>query len=167
MAFRKDRTTAAQTALNSSASIVTGLVTQGAIATVASAKKALVELYQTAFAEIGPVVDSDNEVFAAAEQAEGSKPRSSTKTASKANGSKTAKKDSVPDDAGEFILSGGKFKDLTIAEIYAMDAEEAGKTYGHREGEAGSTYVGWLASERNNNEIRREAAQRFLAQVGA
>ncbi len=161
--FRKDATTAAQTAAN-----VAGAITAAQIAardaglTLAEAQKYVVGIFKALFAELEPVVKADNEVFAAAEAEEavrggGSRTRKPT--------SKGSAKGETPADPGDVAFFGGKFKGCTIREVYEMTAEEAKETYGHQYG-SGDTYIrNYVATDKNTNETTREAARVFLAEV--
>lgn len=160
MAFRKDKTTAAQTSANVAGEVTSALIATGAIKTSKTAAAAVVEVYTALFAELGPVVEEDNAGFEEAEKAGGgSKPSGGSK--------KSYKKDDDEDgtnseDPGDIKLKGGKFKGCTFREVFEMGVEEAGDTYGHREGEAGATYIEWLATSSNPNKWTRDKAKAFL-----
>lgn len=161
MAFRKDVTTAAQTSANVAGEITSALIAAGAVKTATKAAEAAVEVYQALIAELRPVVEADNKVFEAAEAGE-SKSGGSKKSYSKSKKSDDDEDGTNADDPGDVRLKGGKFKGCTIREVYEMDADEAGDTYGHREGEAGSTYIDWLSTAQNPNKFTRDKSKAFL-----
>lgn len=155
MAYRKDKTTVAQTAANTAASLAAQFVASGLIGTIEEADAYFDKRYADTFAKLGEVVAADNEVFAAAEASEPAKPR---KAAAKA----TAPASGNP---GDVLFTGGKFKGVSIAEVYAMSEAEAKDTYGHSYG-AGDTYIkNYSATEKNTNDTTREASKQFLASL--
>lgn len=159
MAFRKDRTTAAQTAANVAGGIVSALVSAQDI-TAKDVEAKLVSVFDAIFERLGPVVDADNLVFEAAEAAAPAK--STTSSSSSSSSKPKGEKKFTLEEARDLVLARGVFKDLTMGEVYDMDAAEAG-THGHREGEAGATYVRWLSTEANKNGFTRAAAKAIVA----
>ncbi len=162
--FRKDKTTSANTSIMTAGSVVSALIGAGVIKTVASAAKASEELFDAYFAKASPVVDEDNETFAAVEETE-AKGGGGKKTYSKSKKSDDDEDGTTAADPGDVRLKGGKFKGCTISEVYEMDSDEAGDTYGHRDGEAGSTYIEWLATSQNPNKFTRDKSKAYLKQV--
>lgn len=166
MGFRKDQTTAAQTAANVAGVIVSSLVAAGVVKTAAAASKATLEVFQTLFGDettLQAVVIADNEVFAAQDDAAPAK-SSGSKTSSKST-SKSNKAISL-EDARSMELKSGKFKGVTLGEVYDMSADEAAE-YNHRDGERGRTYITWLATDKNPNDFTRKFAAALLAGVKA
>lgn len=160
--FRKDKTTAAQTAANVAGGVASALIAAGKVTTVAKAAEAVTTVFDELFDKLGPVVEGDNEVFAAAEaEAEKAAPKKaaskSSGSKSKSSGSKGGGKTFTKDEALELELNSGKFKGVTIGEVLEMDEDEAAE-HNHREGEAGRTYVEWLATDANPNTFTRNAA---------
>jgi hypothetical protein len=171
MAFRKDKTTAAQTAANVAGNVVSALIAAGAINEVAKAKKAVVDVFTPLFETLSPIVDADNEVFAAAEAADPT-PKSSSRAGSGAGSGRAAgasksgatKKASVgsggsPDDPGSIKLDRGFFKGLTLAEVENLDEAEAAG-YGYERG-AGSAYIDYLVGDQNRNTFLRDMATKM------
>jgi len=160
MSFRKDKTTAAQTSANVAGVVTGAFIAAGVVKTVAKAEEAVVAVFKALFAELGPVVEDDNKVFEAAEQT------STGSTTSKPKSKKDDDEDGTnAEDPGDVRLKGGKFKGCTISEVYEMDADEAGETYGYREGEPGSAYIDWLATSANPNKFTRDKSKAFLKNV--
>jgi hypothetical protein len=162
MGFRKDKTTAAQTAAN-----VAGAVTAANIAatdgmTATAAAKYVVTVFEALFEQLGPVVEADNLVFA--EQDEVAPVRKSTtrSSGSTSSGSTGGGKKFTAEEAAELVLNSGKYKKQTLGAVYQMDADEAAE-YGAREGEGGKEYVQWLTTEKNPNSYTRDAAKALIA----
>lgn len=149
--FRKDRTTAAQTAANVAGEITVARIASGEFGSSEGIDAALVTTFQALFAELGPVVDADNALFEAVENA-ASANKSVAVTTAPASG-----------EPGDTVFAGGKFKGLTIKDVYEMSEAVAKDTYKHPYG-AGSTYVvNYVATDKNSNETTKVAAQAFLA----
>ena len=172
MAFRKDRTTAAQTAANVAGNVTAALVSAGQVTTADAAAEAAVSVFTALFAQLSPVVDADNVIFAEQDSLEAAKPRSaprsgyrpSTPSAPQANGKTKFKGDAAA--ARALDLTFGKFKGVTLGNLEVMPASEA-KDYGHGEGDKpGKTYLIWL-SKNENNEYVAEAAQLILEDLKA
>lgn len=166
--FRKDRTTAAQTSANVSGAVTGALIAAGIITTTEAAKEAVVDIFEALFDRLGPVVDADNELFAAVEAeaaaADASKPKS-TKAAARQQAKAQTGDGEDSEDLGDIVLKSGKFKGCTLREVYMMSPEEA-SAYGHRPGEPGLTYIKWLATAGNPNKWTRARAEAFLAEMG-
>lgn len=160
--FRKDKTTGAQTALNAAGSVTAALVTAGKVTTLPKAIEALVSLFEAGLEGISPIVDADNELFAAVEAAAPAAPAAK----SSGGGAKRASKGGAKpaDAAGSLSMNSGPFKGQTIEDIYGFDAETAREQYGYTRGE-GADYVSYLSTEENPNSYTRDAATAFLAQV--
>jgi hypothetical protein len=164
MGFRKDKTTAAQTAAN-----VAGAVTAANIAatdgmTASAASKYVNTIFEGLFELLAPVVDADNEVFAAQDEAAPAAKAASSGGKRSTGGAKTSGtgKKFTLEEAMELELNSGKFKGQTLGDVYAMDEDEAAE-YGHREGEPGKSYVKWLTTEKNPNSYTRDAAKAIIA----
>lgn len=141
--FRKDKTTAAQTAANGAAEVTSALVTAGVITDADAAKAFHAELYAQTFEELGAVVEADNVVFA---EAEASAPKSSGGSRKSGGSSKGGGSSSKP--AGEVELIFGAFKGLTLDEVYDLSPEQAGE-YNYPKADPGSKsgreYIVWLS----------------------
>ena len=158
--FRKDKTTGAQTALNVAGEVTAALVAAGKVTTVAKAVDALGELFAQGFDQVGPVVDADNEVFAAVDAAGGgSKPKAEKKASSKSDDDGPQFKGDA-DEAGEMAFKTGKFKTLTIAEVDALDKEDA-EAYDYSG--SGSDYLDFIGSDKNKNSYTRSAVTIYRA----
>ncbi len=144
--YRQLKTTAAQTAANAAVQLVDARVAEGD-ATVVSAFN---ELFDAVFAKIEPIVDDDNALL---EKQEAAAP------APKSKASGAAK------NPGDTVFTGGKFKGLTIAEVFAMDEAKAKADYGHQYGDGASYITGYVATSKNSNETTRTAGEAFLAGV--
>lgn len=143
--FRKDKTTAAQTAANGAAEVTAALVTAGVIGNTEDALAFADQMYDQTFAKLGEVVEADNEVFASVE-AEQPK-RSSGGSRSSGGGSrKSSGAGSKP--AGEVELIFGAFKGLTLNEVYDLTEEQCAE-YGYPKADPGSKsgrdYIVWLS----------------------
>ena len=160
MAFRKDRTTAAQTAANVAGNVTAALIAQGSVGSLQEAANAVDGLFGVLFARLGPVVDSDNEVFAAAEASEGA---SSSRTRSSNRYAKTGGGEDGPAPTLESALSmkmkGGAFEGKALADILNISAQEADEDHAYGDGKRGGReYIAWLASPRNKNKHTRDRA---------
>jgi len=164
MGFRKDKTTAAQTASNTAGVITAANIAATDGMTASAAAKYAVTVFEALFEVLSPVVDADNKLFAEQEEAAPA-PKSSGGSKTKSSGgsgrSGGGKKFTL-DEALELELNSGKFKGQTLGDVYNMDADEAAE-YGHREGEAGKSYVKWLTTEKNPNSYTRDAALALIA----
>lgn len=170
--FRKDRTTAAQTAANSSAQVTAALVTAGVITDADEAMEFNGRLYAQTFSELGSVVEQDNEMFA---KVEAEAPKSSGRSGGsrKSGGSKGKsgsgrKVNGVPvlDDPGSMELKFGAFKGLSLYEVYDLDGDQCAD-YGYPKNDPGSKsgrdYVLWVSkNEDENAEYARAQALAFL-----
>lgn len=156
MAFRKDKTTAAQTAANGAATVTAALVTAGVIADTDTAMSFHDSLYDQTFAKLGSVVEGDNVVFAEAEAAD--PPKSSSRAGSGAargragdakGGGKSGPK--VLDDPGSMEFIFGSFKGLTIAEVYELDEDQCAE-YGYPskgDPKTGRDYIVWCSKNQD------------------
>lgn len=155
--FRKDKTTAAQTAANAAAEVVKARIQSGDFGNTDAVNEALLSHFDALFGRLGPVVESDNALFEATEAA-----APAASSAPKKNKPEVAVDPNTP---GDTIFLGGKFKNCTIKDVYEMDEETAKTQYKHPYG-AGSTYItNYVATEKNTNETTRAAAQAFLASI--
>ena len=143
--YRQLKTTAAQTAANAAVQLVEAKLGEGG-----TVVEAFNELFDAVFAKIEPIVDDDNALL---EQQEASAP-ASKKTTTKA-----------PSNPGDVVFTGGKFKGLTIAEVFAMDEAKAKADYGHQYGDGASYITGYVATPKNSNDTTRVAGEAFLAGV--
>lgn len=150
--FRKDKTTAAQTAANVAGGVTGSLISAGVVDSVTSAAASVVEIFKALFAELGPVVDADNALFEAVENAGGGAKASAALPAAKS------------DDPGDTILPGGKFKGMSIADVHGLSEDDA-KAKGHTYG-SGATYIeNYVATDKNTNQTTRDAAKAYLAKA--
>lgn len=142
--FRKDRTTAAQTAANGAATVTASLVTAGVIDNEDTALAFHAKLYSQTFAELGGVVDADNAMFA---EVEASQPKQANRGSQRSGGGNSGgSKSSKP--AGEVELIFGAFKGLTLNEVYDLGEEQCAE-YGYPKADPGSKtgrdYIVWLS----------------------
>lgn len=152
--FRKDKTTAAQTAANVAGAVTVARIASGEFAAGEDINTALVGTFQALYGELAPVVDGDNALFAEVEAAAPSTAKA------------TKKAETVVDPAapGDTVFTGGKFKGQSIKDVYEM-SEDAAKSFGHQYG-AGSSYVtNYVATDKNSNEATRQAAQAYIASL--
>jgi len=151
MAFRKDKTTAAQTSANVAGSVTSTRISTGELQGDDAINGALVATYKALFAELGPVVEGDNQVF---EAAEASSPASS-------GGGSGGGRRTTPSNPGDVEFFGGKFKGMTIAQVYGLSEADAKAKGSFSDG---ASYIAdYAATEKNTNETTRTAAKAFLA----
>lgn len=177
--FRKDKTTAAQTAANSAAVVTAAAIQKGTIDNggEAAAEFAVV-VFDALFDRLAPVVDADNEVFAAvdAEQAPAA-PRASSGTSTKSRSSKTGgnkgrssgggKSSVTLGDALNTVLNFGAFEGETLAHLLDIGADEAHEDYGYRDGDAdGRDYLAWLAGAKQKNDFIQRRARLVADDAG-
>lgn len=155
MAYRKDKTTSANAAVMSAASIVSREDTADVTAEDIGAR--VVGIAKVIFEGLlSGVVDADNALF----EAEETKGTTSTKG--------TSKKGATPaGEPGEVTFTGGKFKGCTIAEVYSMDEDTAKETYNHQYGDGAAYIKNYVATDKNTIASTREAAKNFLAALGS
>jgi hypothetical protein len=130
------------------------------------AAKRLGEYTDSLFEKLNEARIRDNEMFKAEEAAAPAKPRSGGR--GKSTGS-TGGGDI--DDPGSVAFKGkGKFAGLTVAEVFALTADEAGSAYSYtdKEGNAkpGSAYIEWCAGN-EKNPFMQKVATKFLEQKRA
>jgi hypothetical protein len=180
MAFRKDKTGAAQTAANSAAVLVSAFA--DSFDSFESAVEAYNELREATFEDLAAVVDADNEVFAAAEKGERSNGSSSRRSNGKASSSssksrsrktsggssrKGGKSSITLDDALSLELNFGAFEGETLETVLGLDADTADDEYGYGDGERdGRDYIAWLASDKNKNEFVQRRARIIADEEG-
>lgn len=158
MAFRKDKTTAAQTAFNAGAAVAAGLASSGSITTGAEALEVIKTIAEGLFGEsttLAQVVDGDNALFEATEAAAPAK----KSYAPKGGGSTNSGPKVTLEDARATVFNFGKFKGVSLGDVYDMPASKA-QEFGHGEGDkAGKTYVQWLAktTDEKTGFMRRRA----------
>lgn len=153
MAYRKDKTTVAQTAANDAAQMVSALIAAGIIDNVEGAGNAFASLQSTIFEQLTPVVDGDNALFEKVE-AENPAPAKSS-GGGKGGGSKL---DAAA--ARATVLNFGRFKDLTLAQVEALAPGE-GKAEGYNDKDgapkSGLAYIEWLSKSDTNEYMARRA----------
>lgn len=167
MAFRKDKTTAAQTAANVAGGVAQAAIAKGVIAHADEAAKYAVVVFEALFERLGPVVEADNKVFEAAE--------GTTTTVAKTSGKSTARKGKTSggskrrsgggggsvtlEDALGMELNSGAFEGVTLGGLLEIGVDEAEDGYGYGNGERdGRDYIAWLASDTYENDyVQRRA----------
>jgi hypothetical protein len=158
MGFRKDKTTAAQTAANDAATITAALVSAGQVADAQGAADAAVLIFDALFERLAPVVEADNLVFA--EQDAAAPAASPNRGASRPQGGGSSGGTIDAASARSTALTFGKFKGVTLGELEGMSASE-GEKYGHTtkdgKGKTGLTYLEWLATNENNDYMAKRA----------
>jgi hypothetical protein len=165
--FRKDKTTAAQTAANVAGQVTSALVAQGSLDNGAdAAAEAVVHIFNELFAVMGPVVDADNALFAEVEAATPA-PAPKASGGSKGSSSRGRKTgggkggDITLEDALNLELTGrGVFAGETLRDVLSLSTEQCDSDYGYGDGEKdGRDYIAYLATERNKNGYTRERAR--------
>jgi hypothetical protein len=159
MAFRKDKTTAAQTAANVAGNVAAAALTVGAVEREGVVELVL-ETFDALFSRMSPIVEEDNAGFAAAEAASPAPAASarSGKTGGGSRGNGNRKPDL--EFARTMTLKGGAFGGVTLEGLLDIDAETAEAEYGYGDGERGGReYLSWLASDKNTYDYTRERAR--------
>lgn len=162
MSYRKDKTTVAQTAANDAAQVVAALITAGVIGDVDGAVSALSTIQGSLFELLAPVVDTDNALFAEVEASQpAAKPRAS-------GGSRSGGGSTVVETDGSTVVSFGAFKDkgLTIADVFALSADEASAITDGGYAKAGSEYITWMQGNDKNPYMQKRATA-FLDNIRA
>lgn len=178
MAFRKDKTGAAQTAANAAATLVSAFAES--FDDFDAAIAAYHDLRSDIFDDLGEVVDADNEVFAAAEKADGGSKssgrsnkrssgsgskRNTRKTGGRRGGGSGFKGDL--DDALNMKLKFGAFEGETLQTVLEADVDTCDDDYGYGDGERdGRDYISWLAGDSNENDFVRTAARLVADEEG-
>jgi len=166
MTFQKDETGIRQTSVNAAATLTAAEVNAGIIKSHDTVAKRFTELSDDIFATLDEARVRDNEMFKAEEQAAPAKKSyPAKKTGSTGGGGGDI------DDPGSVAFKGkGKFAGLTVAEVFALTAEEAGSAYSYtdKEGNAkpGSAYIEWCAGN-EKNPFMQKVATKFLEQKRA
>lgn len=167
MAFRKDKTGAAQTAANAAATLVSAFEFKS----FDSAVEAYHTLRSEIFEDLGKVVDADNAVFEAAENSSSNGSRSKSSDSGEARSRKTSgggrsKSKSgkgggiTLDDALNMELNFGVFEGETLGDVLKLTAEQCDDDYSYGDGEReGSDYIKWLAGSSNKNEFVQRRAR--------
>ena len=158
MAYRKDQTTVAQTAANTSATVVAALVTAGVIQDVETAKAEFDSIRTSTFADLIQVVAEDNKVFAAAEAAAPAK-----RSSSKGGGDKgpvtvemaRATQLTFGKFAGAEDENGKKTPGVSLGELETMTKAQTAE-YGYETGN-GLAYMKYLSTNENNEFIAKRA----------
>jgi len=162
--FRKDVTGVAQTAANTAATLTAAFINAGIITSQEDADSYFGSRYAATLAELSPIVAADNEVFAAAQAAGGSKGKSwgSNSGSTRPSGGQGGSHGTVTaEDARSVVLSFGKFKGTTLGEVEGLNKAQTAE-YGYETGD-GKVYLTWLSKNENNTFI----ADRALAILGA
>ncbi len=142
--YRQLKTTAGQTAANAAVQLVDAKLGEGG-----TVVEAFNELFDAVYAKLEPIVDADNALL---ESQEAAAPAPKSKS-------------NVAKNPGDTVFTGGKFKGLTIAEVFAMDEATAKSNYGHQYGDGASYITGYVAPSKNSNDTTRTAGEAFLAGV--
>lgn len=169
MAFRKDKTTAAQTSANVAGSVVTALIEKGELKSVDEVAEAVTDIFSAVFEELSPIVEADNKVFEEAEKSDsgtssggGSKSSSRGRKTSggRKGGSRGGSSSITLEDALSMELSGGAFEGETLGAVLKLSAEECDEDFDYGDGERnGRDYISWLASDKNKNEYTQRRAR--------
>ena len=179
MAFIKDKTTAAQTSANVAGVVTSALIAKGLV-DLESAGDAVTGVFEALFERLGPVVDADNQKFAAEDNGGGggkyaakSSGSSSTPRSSKTGGGSKYKGKSggsgkISDASARTLeLSWGSFEGVELGTLLSISAEDAEKDFGYGDGErSGTDYLTWLASDGNKNEFVQSRARVILDAEG-
>ena len=168
MTFQKDETGILQTSVNAAATLTAAEMAAGIIKSHDAAVKRLGEFRDELFASLNEARLRDNEMFKAEEAAAPPK-RASNRGTSKPSGGNTGGGDI--DSPGTVAFKGkGKFAGLTVAEVYALTAEEAGDGYDYKDRDGnnkpGSEYIEWCAGN-EKNPFMQKVANKFLEQKRA
>jgi hypothetical protein len=160
MTFQKDETGIRQTSANVAASLTVAEVTAGIIKSHDSVVKRFTELRNEVFADLDEARVRDNEMFKAEEAAAPAKKTYSKSTSKPSTGGGDI------DSPGTVAFKGkGKFAGLTVEEVYALTAEEAGSGYAYtdKDGNAkpGSAYIDWCAGN-EKNPFMQKVCTKFL-----
>lgn len=170
MAFVKDKTGAAQTAANASATVIAAFA--DSFKSFDDAVVAFNELRTQVFEELAVVVDADNAVFAANDNGGTSKPAKSSGSSSRSGKTFARKSGSNGGsiglkDALDMELNFGAFGGETLETVLNLSADDADEQYGYGDGErSGRDYVTWLASDKNKNEYVQKRARVIADEEG-
>jgi hypothetical protein len=169
MAFRKDKTTAAQTAANVAGAVASAALTKGVVQHADEAAENAVVVFDALFERLGPVVEADNIVFAEAEGESAAKPAKSggnrstsgSRTRKTSGGGRKGGRGKVTlEDALSTELIYGAFEGVTLGNLVNISVDEAEESYGYGEGERdGRDYIAWLAGDTNENEYTQLRAR--------
>ena len=160
MTFQKDETGIRQTSVNAAATLTAAEVGAGIIKSHDAVVKRFNELSDEVFGPLNEARERDNEMFKAEEAAAPAKKSYPKKSGSTSTGGGDI------DDPGSVAFKGkGKFAGLTVAEVFALTADEAkdGYAYTDKEGNAkpGSAYIEWCAGN-EKNPFMQKVATKFL-----
>lgn len=167
MTFQKDETGIRQTSVNAAATLTAAEVNAGIIKSHDAVVKRFNELSDEVFGPLNEARERDNEMFKAEEAS------APAKTA-RSGGNRSSKPSTGGgdiDDPGSVAFKGkGKFAGLTVAEVFALTADEAGSAYSYtdKDGNAkpGSAYIEWCAGN-EKNPFMQKVATKFLEQKRA
>jgi hypothetical protein len=160
MTFQKDVTGVLQTATRDAAIITAAEVGAGIVKSHDSIVKRFQELRdEVLLPPLQAAVEADNAMFKAEEAAAPAKKSYPAKKSGSTGGGDI-------DDPGSVAFKGkGKFAGLTVAEVFALTADEAkeGYAYTDKEGNAkpGSAYIEWCAGN-EKNPFMQKVATKFL-----
>jgi hypothetical protein len=164
MTFQKDETGIRQTSANVAATLTVAEVAAGIIKSHDAVEKRFAEFRDQVFGDLDAARLRDNEMFKAEEASTPEKKSYPKKT----SGSKPSSGGGDIDDPGSVAFKGkGKFAGLTVAEVYALTADEAGTGYAYTDkdgnAKAGSAYIEWCATN-EKNPFMQKVASKFLEQ---
>lgn len=162
MTFQKDETGIRQTSANVAASLTVAEVSAGIIKSHDAVVKRFGELRDEVFTDLDAARLRDNEMFKAEEAASPAKKTSTNKTSA----SKPSTSGGDIDNPGSVAFKGkGKFAGLTVEEVYALTADEAGSGYAYTDKDGnnkpGSAYIEWCAGN-EKNPFMQKVATKFL-----
>lgn len=168
MTFQKDETGILQTSVNAAATLTAAEMNAGIIKSHDAATKRLGEYVDSLFAKLDEARVRDNEMFKA-EEAASPAPRKSSGGRKPSGGGSTGGGDI--DNPGSVAFKGkGKFAGLTVSEVYALTAEEAGDGYDYKDKQGnskpGSEYIEWCAGN-EKNPFMQKVALKFLEEKRA
>jgi len=161
VAYVTGKTSVLQTATKAAQDIVSAEVGAGILKSQAKVDERFAEIRDREFAIMAAQVDADNELFAANDDGK-RKSSGGSKGGSKGGGKGGAL---TVEDARATVLNYGAFKDLTMGQVEALSAEEAGE-YGYPKDAPGTkTGLDWLQWAAKNTDPKASFAQKRAALI--
>jgi hypothetical protein len=164
MAYQILETNLLQSAFKAASQVTAALITAGDETAKDDPQTVMNTIADDLFAQLKAKADEDNKALRE-EEAKGGGSRSSggSRGGSRGGGARRSGGGKVETD-GSMEMTWGSFKGLSIADIYALDADEAAN-YGYESGD-GAKYVKWLSGN-DKNQYAADRAKAFLdAQKG-